>query len=74
MKFLSLVVLAAGYASALTTVIVPEENDLAVRQVSSTRNELESGSSSNCPKVILIFARASTEIGNMVRASTAICK
>nr|3DCN_A Chain A, Cutinase [Colletotrichum gloeosporioides]3DD5_A Chain A, Cutinase [Colletotrichum gloeosporioides]3DD5_B Chain B, Cutinase [Colletotrichum gloeosporioides]3DD5_C Chain C, Cutinase [Colletotrichum gloeosporioides]3DD5_D Chain D, Cutinase [Colletotrichum gloeosporioides]3DD5_E Chain E, Cutinase [Colletotrichum gloeosporioides]3DD5_F Chain F, Cutinase [Colletotrichum gloeosporioides]3DD5_G Chain G, Cutinase [Colletotrichum gloeosporioides]3DD5_H Chain H, Cutinase [Colletotrichum gl len=32
---------------------------------SSTRNELETGSSSACPKVIYIFARASTEPGNM---------
>lgn len=39
---------------------------LAERQLSITRNELESGSSSACPRVIFIFARASTEIGNMV--------
>lgn len=37
-----------------------------VRQLSSTKNDLESGSSSDCPKVIFIFARASTESGNMV--------
>jgi cutinase len=34
---------------------------------SSTRNDLQNGSSSSCPKVIFIFARASTETGNMVR-------
>ncbi|KAM6476804.1 cutinase-like protein [Trichoderma sp. SZMC 28011] len=38
---------------------------LAQRQLSITRNELESGSSYACPRVIFIFARASTEIGNM---------
>ena len=33
---------------------------------SSTKNDLEQGSSSSCPKVIFIFARASGESGNMV--------
>ena len=31
-----------------------------------TRNDLINGDSSNCPEVILIFARGSTELGNMV--------
>ncbi|KAK7215356.1 hypothetical protein V2G26_003359 [Clonostachys chloroleuca] len=38
--------------------------NLETRQ-SSTSTDLERGSSSNCPSAILIFARGSTEIGNM---------
>ncbi len=69
MKFLQLLT-AAGLVAALPAA-APIENvaeiaEIEARQLSSTRNELESGSSSNCPKVIFIFARASTEIGNMV--------
>ncbi|KAK4098034.1 carbohydrate esterase family 5 protein [Parathielavia hyrcaniae] len=72
MKFLQLLA-AAGLAAALPTVPVEVEStaeieardlEIAARQ-SSTRNDLESGSSSNCPRVIFIFARASTEPGNM---------
>lgn len=37
------------------------------RQLSNTRNDVERGSSSDCPDVIFIFARASGERGNMVR-------
>lgn len=44
----------------------PEANTLEARQSDITRNELTTGSSSACPKVIFIFARASTEAGNMV--------
>ncbi|KAI9147611.1 cutinase [Paramyrothecium foliicola] len=67
MKFSSLLVLAAGYATALPTAPVVEEvpREVAARQLSSTRNELETGSSARCPKVILIFARATGEVGNM---------
>lgn len=39
--------------------------ELQVRQLLS-RTELETGSSSACPKAILIFARGSTESGNLV--------
>ncbi|OAL48038.1 cutinase [Pyrenochaeta sp. DS3sAY3a] len=42
----------------------PEAHSLEARQ-SSTRTELESGNSASCPKAIFIFARASTEPGNM---------
>jgi cutinase len=42
-----------------------ESRGLEARQ-SLTRNELTSGSSSSCPGVIFIFARGSTESGNMV--------
>lgn len=38
--------------------------DLEARQSSS--NQLEQGSSANCPEGILIFARGSTEPGNLV--------
>ena len=69
MKFLQLLT-AAGLVAALPAA-APIENvaEIETRQSSSTRSELESGSSSNCPKVIFIFARASTEAGNMVRPS-----
>jgi cutinase len=64
MKFINAIILSAGFAAALPTV-----QDAAVshdtRQLSTTRNELESGSSASCPQVIFIFARASAEIGNM---------
>lgn len=61
MKFLTLLT-AAGLVAALPS------TDIKPRQTFSliTRNELEQGSSSKCPRVIFIFARASTEQGNMV--------
>ena len=63
--------LSAVLASAL-----PVENEtrdvtevagvqLETRQT-TTRNDLENGSSSRCPDAILIYARGSTEAGNMV--------
>ncbi|EQB58673.1 cutinase [Colletotrichum gloeosporioides Cg-14] len=63
MKFLSVLSLAITLAAA-APVEVETGVALETRQ-SSTRNELETGSSSACPKVIYIFARASTEPGNM---------
>ncbi|KAJ0328396.1 hypothetical protein COL5a_005175, partial [Colletotrichum fioriniae] len=53
-------------AAAPVEVVDTGVADLQVRQTGATSNELESGSSSACPKVIFIFARASTEPGNMV--------
>ncbi|KAF1952543.1 carbohydrate esterase family 5 protein [Byssothecium circinans] len=38
---------------------------LPLQTAATTRTELESGSSSACPKAIFIFARGSTEPGNM---------
>ncbi|KAL0937015.1 cutinase [Colletotrichum truncatum] len=66
MKFLSIISLAVSLVAAAPVEVGLDTGvaNLEARQ-SSTRNELESGSSSNCPKVIYIFARASTEPGNM---------
>jgi hypothetical protein len=65
MKFLSLLA-AAGLVAALPTVPVEETASHLEARQSTTRNDLENGSSNNCPGVIFIFARASTEPGNMV--------
>ncbi|CAG9987391.1 unnamed protein product [Clonostachys byssicola] len=67
MKFLTLSsTLIALVAAAPTSVVLQEDSPLLkTRQSSTTRNELESGSSSSCPDGILIFARGSTEPGNM---------
>lgn len=67
MKLLNFIALAAGLVAAAPAAEI-EANSLEARQ-SSRRTDLENGSSSNCPKVIFIFARASTETGNMVRSS-----
>jgi cutinase len=68
MKFLNLLS-AAGLVAALPAPPVAEVNNNAAqieaRQLSSTRNDLENGNAANCPSVILIFARASGEPGNM---------
>lgn len=73
MKFLTLLS-AAGLVAALPAAPPAAELDntaqIEARQLSSTRNDLENGNSANCPSVILIFARASGEPGNMVRPST----
>ncbi|KXH53950.1 cutinase [Colletotrichum salicis] len=66
MKFFSILSLAVTLAAAAPVEVVDTGvADLQVRQTGATSNELESGSSSACPKVIFIFARASTEPGNM---------
>ena len=63
MKFLALASFL-GFAAAL-----PLKNDTITKVVtlaaSTTRTELEDGSSSACPKAIFIFGRGSTEPGNM---------
>ncbi|KAG6361933.1 hypothetical protein INS49_010162 [Diaporthe citri] len=71
MKFLAIISLCAALVAA-APVEAPIEvavdagvADLEVRQTGLTRDELQSGSSSACPRVIFIFARASTELGNM---------
>ncbi|KAK4039502.1 cutinase [Parachaetomium inaequale] len=64
MKFLQ-VLSIAGLVAALPTQPVEDAVLVEARQLSSTSNELENGSSANCPRVIFIFARGSTEPGNM---------
>lgn len=72
---------AAGLAAAVPTQRV-DEASVEARQYgyggypsggyggSTTNNDLQSGSASNCPKVIFICARGSTETGNMVSLPT----
>ncbi|KAI6781740.1 uncharacterized protein J7T54_004906 [Emericellopsis cladophorae] len=76
MKFLALTAALAAMATALPiedsfTSVEIRNADLELETVqletrqSSTRNELETGSASSCPDAILIYARGSTEPGNM---------
>ena len=66
MKFLTIALFTA--LAAASPIIIPESAaiGLQARQLGLSSNELESGSSSACPKAILIFARGSTETGNLV--------
>lgn len=66
MKFLAITLLAT--LAAASPIILPESEaiEIQARQLGSSKTELESGSSSACPKAILIFARGSTETGNLV--------
>jgi cutinase len=67
MKFFTAVSLFAGLGAALPTAreAVSLEDALVARQLlGNTRNELQNGGT--CPKVIFIFARGSTESGNLV--------
>jgi cutinase len=67
MKFFATVSLLAGLGAALPTAleVVPTEEGIQARQTSSdTRNELQTGGT--CPPVIFIYARGSTESGNLV--------
>ncbi|KAF2011084.1 carbohydrate esterase family 5 protein [Aaosphaeria arxii CBS 175.79] len=59
MKFLSVLSLASLAIAIPVDVVSPRQSS------STTRTELESGSSSACPKAIFIYARGSTEAGNM---------
>ncbi|GJN72432.1 cutinase [Purpureocillium lilacinum] len=66
MKFLYAAIALAGASCALPAAKVDEVvevRDLEVRQSRLTRNELETGGT--CPGVIFIYARGSTESGNM---------
>ncbi|KAF2124616.1 carbohydrate esterase family 5 protein [Dothidotthia symphoricarpi CBS 119687] len=69
MKFLIVSLLAT--LAAASPIAVPEPsinivaNDLEARQFGGSKSELESGSASACPKAILVFARGSTETGNL---------
>ena len=66
MKFFILSLLAS--LAIASPIIVPESSlvEIKARQIGSSKSELETGSSSACPKAILIFARGSTETGNLV--------
>lgn len=71
MKFTTILSLFAATAVAL-----PTSNPLSEREVlaelekrqsgSITRDDLSNGASSACPPVIFIYARGSTELGNLV--------
>ena len=77
MKFFATFPLFGAFAMAFPT-LTPEHVEtirswdlvaehtqaLEIRQGSNTRNELQTGGT--CPRVILIWARGSTEEGNMV--------
>ncbi|KAG9198613.1 hypothetical protein G6514_009789 [Epicoccum nigrum] len=66
MKFVALFMLASLAAASPITLAAPEAATLLARQLgTSTRSELENGQSGSCPKAIFIFARASTETGNL---------
>ena len=62
MKAATTLALLAGTAAAAPS--------LSTRQLGSTRNDLEDGNEAECPGVILIFARATGEAGNIVRRRT----
>ncbi|KAJ4395183.1 hypothetical protein N0V91_011026 [Didymella pomorum] len=65
MKIFTVALFAA--LAAASPIIIPESAaiELQARQLGLSSSELESGSSSACPKAILIFARGSTETGNL---------
>ncbi|KAL5119922.1 hypothetical protein ACEQ8H_002284 [Pleosporales sp. CAS-2024a] len=69
MKFLATSLLASLAIAA--PLAVPQASSdaemetLAARQLRTSKNELEQGSSSSCPKVIFVFARGTTEQGNL---------
>ena len=79
MKFISTIAALAALATALPTAVdtvtveevlswkllAERSSQLDERASSNVRNELQSGGT--CPQVIFIFARGSTEDGNMVR-------
>lgn len=72
MKFFQLLAATTSLVAALPTTPAPvqveqlQSAEIEVRQLNSIRTDVERGSSSRCPKVIYIFARGSTEPGNMV--------
>lgn len=69
MKFLAITFLVTLATASPIAAPEPEfqlSGDLEARQILSSKSELESGSASRCPKAILVFARGSTETGNLV--------
>lgn len=67
MKFSAIASLLAAAASAMPT--LNPNQDIDPRQLggSITRNDLQNGNSASCPGVIFVYARGSTETGNLVR-------
>ncbi|KAK4199804.1 cutinase-domain-containing protein [Triangularia verruculosa] len=65
MQFLTTVLALAGVVSALPVEQQPQDVELVTRQLlgRTTRNELLEGGA--CPPVIFIYARGSTETGNL---------
>jgi cutinase len=63
MKFTSAVALLAGTAAAMPAL---ERRQSGLSSVGSTVNDLSDG---ECKKITFIFARGSTESGNIVRTS-----
>jgi cutinase len=70
MKFFAFLISAVGFVAAVPTTPRAEDGTVDVEEleIPIIRNELESGNSSECPKVIFIFARATFEPGNLVGA------
>jgi len=66
MKIINIVALAVAFVAALPRDMAEKKSTIQTRQLGITRNELQSGGP--CPRVIFIFARGSTELGNMVRS------
>ncbi|KAL2267171.1 hypothetical protein VTJ83DRAFT_4448 [Remersonia thermophila] len=69
MKFLSILSIAS-LAAALPAASVSESEHaeaarVLARQLNTIRNDLERGNANECPEAILIFARGTTEPGNM---------
>lgn len=75
MKFLPLLSATVALASAIPVAEPASASEAELFEVEffeaqaavTTRNDLQNGSSGSCPAVILIYARGSTEAGNMVR-------
>lgn len=81
MKYLAILALALTLTSAAPVSVDITEADIESRseevavleaRQSSTRRDLETGSASNCPRAILIYARGSTEPGNMARPTPSV--
>ena len=71
MKFFAYSLLASLAAASPLVFPKSEAIELEARQLSGSSNELENGNAAACPKAILIFARGSTESGNLVRFALA---
>lgn len=56
-------ILVSALLSLAVATPVPQPGDIEARQLGDTANDVESGS---CHDVTFIFARGSTETGNMV--------